>query len=92
MNYDEKNWMLLTKALHSIDRSNIDVLNRAQILDDSLNLAYAGILDYNIALDLVAYLRNEEDYLPWTAAYHELEYIYTLLGYNENFQVILNTL
>ena len=54
--------------------------NRAQILDDSLTLAKAGLLDYPIALGTTEYLENEVDYIPWTAAISELNYIGKLLG------------
>lgn len=50
-------------------------MNRAQIMDDAFNLAEAGILDYDIAMDLTDYLEHERDYLPWQAALSSLGYI-----------------
>ena len=43
-------------------------MNRAQLLDDSLNLARAGVLPYGTALDLAEYLEKEVDYIPWFSA------------------------
>ena len=41
VNYDEQNWNLITNQLIS-DHTGIGTMNRAQIMDDSLNLARAG--------------------------------------------------
>ena len=41
VNYEQKNWNLLTKQL-KLDHTKIHMINRAQLLDDSLNLAMAG--------------------------------------------------
>lgn len=87
MNYDAKNWLLLSNTLNSLDYQKIHLLNRAQIMDDALNLAFSGVIEYEIALQLVSYLKQEHHYLPWTAAYHELEHLYTLLGDSSSFQV-----
>ena len=59
MNYDARNWRLLTNQLMS-SRNEIDSTNRAQIVDDSLNLARAGELSYDVALNVSAYLIGEQ--------------------------------
>jgi aminopeptidase N len=51
------------------------VVNRAQLIDDSLNLARAEIIDYSIPLQILKYLRMEIDYVPWAAADRGLGYI-----------------
>ncbi len=53
--------------------------NRAQIIDDYLNLARANLTMYETALELTRYLKHERDYAPWTAASVALDYIDTLL-------------
>ncbi|KAB0800418.1 hypothetical protein PPYR_06158 [Photinus pyralis] len=76
VNYDNKNWQLLTQQL--LDKNgfkNFSSTNRAQLLDDSLNLAAAGFLDYDIALNLTRYLTNERDCVPWMTAFIGLDYI-----------------
>ena len=45
VNYDERNWKLIIDQLNS-DHESIHVINRAQIIDDALNLARAGLLNY----------------------------------------------
>ena len=77
VNYDEDNWMELNSVLLS-DRSSINRLNRAQIYDDSINLARAGQLDYEIALDLSRALEFERDYIALEAGLRALYYVNTM--------------
>lgn len=67
VNYDPQLWALLIKQLHGNEYNKIHVLNRAQLVDDSLNLARAGLTHYNVALDVLRYLEAESDYPPWAA-------------------------
>lgn len=53
----------------------IHVLNRAQLLDDSFNLARAGLLEYTTALDLSRYLEYEDDQIPWYTAIDCFTYV-----------------
>lgn len=50
-------------------------MNRAQLLDDALNLARAGKLDYSVALQVTVYLHHDEDYIPWTAALNAFSFL-----------------
>lgn len=70
---------MLTKYLQdpSLFR-NIAPANRAQLIDDALNLARGGSLDYQIALDITKYLVHENDYVPWKAAISALTFIDTM--------------
>jgi len=68
VNYDENNWDLLINFLKSDNFEEIPPVNRAQLLDDSLNLARAGVLPYGTALYLVEYLEKDVDYIPWSSA------------------------
>nr|CAD7454244.1 unnamed protein product [Timema tahoe] len=80
VNYDEMNWRLLIGQLQDRDRfQQIGVINRAQLLDDALNLARAGLLNYSTALDVTKYLSTELEYLPWKAAFTGLGYINNML-------------
>ncbi|XP_063229949.1 uncharacterized protein LOC134535043 [Bacillus rossius redtenbacheri] len=75
VNYDEVNWQLLAAQLDSDQLQAVHAVNRAQLVDDSLNLARAGELDYGSALTLASYLRREEDYIPWSSAFTALGYL-----------------
>ncbi|XP_071539736.1 aminopeptidase N-like isoform X8 [Panulirus ornatus] len=74
VNYDDDNWNLLIKQLNT-NHTLIHVVNRAQIIDDALDLAQAGQLSYNTALNVNVYLRNETEYVPWESALSNLEYL-----------------
>ena len=78
VNYDEANWRMLIKALNE-DHTQIHVINRAQLIDDALNLAKAGLLSYEIALGVTSYLEKETEYIPWKAALNGMGYLKNML-------------
>uniref|UniRef100_A0A182LY12 Aminopeptidase n=1 Tax=Anopheles culicifacies TaxID=139723 RepID=A0A182LY12_9DIPT len=73
VNYDERNWELITNALLE-NWAAVHRLNRAQLIDDAYWLARSGRLDMRVALNLMTYLRGEREYAPWTAASVVLSY------------------
>ncbi|XP_063230525.1 aminopeptidase N-like [Bacillus rossius redtenbacheri] len=75
VNYDPENWRLLAGYLDSEYLDEIHVLNRAQLLDDALNLARAGQLEYSVALPLTRYLARETDYIAWYPALAALSFL-----------------
>jgi aminopeptidase N len=80
VNYDLENWKLITKHLNDPQHySEISQANRAQLMDDAMNLARADILDYSVAMDLTKYLKHEADYVPWKTAISNLFYIDSML-------------
>lgn len=81
VNYDENNWRQLAVALNGDEDhfKNIHLLNRAQLLDDSLDLAINDRLNVTIAFDIFRYLENEVDYIPWAAAENGLNHYYNKL-------------
>jgi len=78
VNYDKKNWQLIAQQLNR-DHLSIHVVNRAQIIDDAINLAKSGHLDYQTALSVTGYLSKEVEYVPWVSALNGLSYINTML-------------
>ncbi|CAL1295996.1 unnamed protein product [Larinioides sclopetarius] len=78
VNYDEHNWKLLIQQFQN-DHEKINAVNRAQIIDDSLDLARAGQLNYHIALNTTLYLKKEDDYVPWKAALHGFSFIDSMI-------------
>lgn len=79
VNYDRANWQMIIKQLNKQNFKEISTINRAQLIDDALNLARAGKLDYSIALDVTSYLAHETEYLPWKAAFNALQYLDDML-------------
>ncbi|KAI8424594.1 hypothetical protein MSG28_003037 [Choristoneura fumiferana] len=81
INYDQRNWQMLIKILNDPSRfEKIHPINRAQIVDDAMNLALSGRLDYKTALDIINYLAHETSYVPWKAGLVALGYIDTMLS------------
>ncbi|CRL06584.1 CLUMA_CG019460, isoform A [Clunio marinus] len=68
VNYEEDLWNLLINQLNGNDSNVIHLLNRAQLIDDSLNIARAGMISYEIPFAILEYLQREVDYVPWSAA------------------------
>ncbi|XP_052016126.1 aminopeptidase N [Apodemus sylvaticus] len=82
VNYDESNWRKLQTQLQT-DLSVIPVINRAQIIHDSFNLASAGELPITLALNNTLFLANETEYMPWEAALSSLNYFKLMFDRSE---------
>lgn len=79
MNYDKENWQMLIKQLNQGNFKEVSTINRAQLIDDALNLARTGKLNYSTALDVTSYLVRETEYLPWKAALTAMSYLNSML-------------
>lgn len=73
VNYDERNWELITNSLIT-NWASVNRLNRAQLIDDAFWLARSERLDLEIFMKLLTYLKDEREYAPWTAASNALSY------------------
>ncbi|XP_030374192.1 aminopeptidase N-like [Scaptodrosophila lebanonensis] len=87
VNYDACNWDLITKSLYSKEFRRIHVMNRAQLIDDALALAWSGHMDYKQALELLRYLQHENEFMPWRAALDQLIAIYRIMRQTSDFDV-----
>ena len=58
---------------------SIDRINRGQIFNDLFNLAKAGHVSYDLAMDSTKYLFNENDYIPWKSGLISLGYLRLML-------------
>lgn len=88
--YDQKNWNLLIDHLNSPHFTEIDVSNRAQLIDDAMDLAWTGDQDYDIALRVVKYLFQEFEYIPWKAALVNLNAVNRMLKRTPQYQVFID--
>lgn len=79
VNYDKENWQMLIKQLNQGNFKEVSTINRAQLIDDALNLARTGKLNYSTALDVTSYLVRETEYLPWKAALTAMSYLNSML-------------
>ncbi|XP_052630569.1 thyrotropin-releasing hormone-degrading ectoenzyme isoform X2 [Harpia harpyja] len=86
VNYDIRNWRLLINQL-TRNHEVISVSNRAGLIDDAFNLARAGYLPQNIPLEIIRYLSEEKDFLPWHAASRALYPLDKLLDRTESYNI-----
>lgn len=82
VNYEPENWLKIHDTLLKNSKA-IGKLNRAQILDDSFNLARAGQLNYHVPLNISLYLSQEEEYVPLQAGLNALKYLQTMMWNTE---------
>lgn len=68
VNYDTQNWLNIKEALMKEGHDNIHVMNRAQVVDDLFNLARGGVVNYDVAVDIIRYIKKEKHYIPWLSA------------------------
>ncbi|XP_030370508.1 glutamyl aminopeptidase [Scaptodrosophila lebanonensis] len=89
VNYEESLWKELIEKL--IDNpTSFDTADRANLLNDAFALADAAQLSYNIALELIAYLPQERDFVPWYVAAEALKKLQTSLMYSQVYVDYLN--
>ncbi|XP_063912538.1 aminopeptidase N-like isoform X2 [Zophobas morio] len=83
VNYDEANWKSLTENIMLLPP-----LIRAQLISDSMDLARANLLDYDIPLKLVQLmaLRDKDImFVPTHVAFKKLEYLSDMLSSTPSF-------
>ncbi|XP_022908789.2 aminopeptidase N-like [Onthophagus taurus] len=81
--YDENLQSRLINQLKSEGFVDIDVMNRAQIVDDLFNFAQTKLIKYGQVLDMTMYLTRESDYYPWYAAITGFNYLIRQSGSNK---------
>lgn len=77
--YDKRNYKLIVRELNGPNFKKINSLNRAQLIDDAMDLAWSGEQDYGIALAMINYLHQEDEYIPWKSALDNLRTVNRLL-------------
>ena len=73
--YEEENWIALIQSLKT--KKSINLLDRAQLIDDIMNLARSNHASYDLVLDLLTYLRHESDFIPWESAFKALDFLHS---------------
>ncbi|XP_066149975.1 aminopeptidase N-like [Euwallacea fornicatus] len=97
VNYDETLWDRLILVL-SNSYETIDVVNRAQLLDDVFNIARSiegseenQKQNYLRAFKLANYLKNETEYHPWYTFFVEIQYLLDRIQDDETLNVLKKT-
>jgi hypothetical protein len=76
VNYDEKNWNLLSEYLQTeTGRNAIPVYTRAKLLHDAWNLAYSGQLSFAIAFDMTLFMKHERHHIVWNPVFTFIDHI-----------------
>ena len=75
VNYDDALWNGLQQALKKPDYDGITRINRAQIVNDAMNLARAGVISYQKAFNIISFLEKDTDYYPWYSAFSAFTYL-----------------
>ena len=88
VNYDKKNWELLIQQLNT-DYTKIHEINRVTLIDDSFNLGRAEKISQKLFLDIVKYLENEKDPMPWKVAFNGLSFIGKIILMNKYLNLFL---
>ncbi|KAM3940520.1 glutamyl aminopeptidase [Leptodactylus fuscus] len=78
VNYELQIWNQLATLIDTNHKA-FTAGDRAGLIDDVFSLARAEKLDYDVALNLTKYLKNEKDYLPWVRAISGLSYLMDML-------------
>ncbi|KAI4492598.1 hypothetical protein M0804_002389 [Polistes exclamans] len=69
VNYDTDNWKKIAEYLNTENYTKIHPLNRAQIIDDSSYMVHTKRLNPIVFLEIINYLWQETDYIPWYSAF-----------------------
>ncbi|XP_046435909.1 glutamyl aminopeptidase-like isoform X1 [Neodiprion fabricii] len=79
VNYEKAEWMALSNVLQ-YNHKTFSASDRTHLLEDAFSLADATELDYDIAMDMTAYLVGETHFVPWKVAASKLSTINFLLA------------
>ena len=71
---DPEQWQSFAKLLLD-DPESLGPMDRASLLNDAFALAEAGLLNYTVPLDMIAYLAKETHLVPWDTVYNSLNQI-----------------
>ncbi|XP_055549676.1 aminopeptidase N-like [Wyeomyia smithii] len=85
VNYELSHWMKLAYVLDE-NFESLPYSTLTMIVDDALNLARLGLLDYSTAFNVISFLKkNDELYQPWKNALENLGFIYDALVDHPNY-------
>ncbi|PFX22359.1 Glutamyl aminopeptidase [Stylophora pistillata] len=74
VNYDIDNWKALYNQLNT-DHTLISAADRSGLIDDAFHLARSDELGYELALEMIEYIRNEAEYSPLITFLRNMDYI-----------------
>lgn len=84
--YDEENYKLITKELIEGNLTKIHLTSRSQLIDDAFNFARSGRLGYSVVFQLINYLENEREFVPWASAFRGLEFVHRMTAASTSYE------
>ncbi|XP_062121831.1 aminopeptidase N [Drosophila sulfurigaster albostrigata] len=76
VNYDNKNWKMLSDILQTDNgRKQIPPYTRAKLLHDAWNLAFAGDLSFSAALNMTLFIKYERNHIVWNPVFTFIDQI-----------------
>jgi hypothetical protein len=84
MDYSEANWENLALALKA-KNIRLEAEDRANIIHNLFMNAFSEKNRYNLVVDVLSYLRNERELVPWRATYKHLMQMISILEYRNSF-------
>ncbi|KAF5289208.1 hypothetical protein FQR65_LT00095 [Abscondita terminalis] len=90
VNYDDTLWDRINLALNKSNFDKIENMNRAQIVDDAMNLARSNLISYQRAFNIVSYLVKETDYYPWYSAFNAFSFLRRRIPRETKLRELLN--
>lgn len=79
---------IISTLNNAIKFKQIHLLNRAQLILDTLSFPIIDELDYNVTFKLLNYLKHEDEFSPWESALNSLSTIDGFLKRTPNFQIL----
>ncbi|GFR93955.1 glutamyl aminopeptidase [Elysia marginata] len=67
------------------DQWKLSSPDRSGLLNDAFSLAAAGLVSYEVPLQLMSYLAKEREYVPWASALTGVSYIHRMLRLDPEF-------
>lgn len=83
--YDKDNYKLIAEALNGDELSKIHIVTRAQLINDVYNFAETNRTSYEQYFDIIRYLKNETEYVPWAPTVAGLNTITRLYAASPSF-------
>ena len=87
VNYQPSDWNLLIEQLKQKPTA-LSIKDRTSILFDANQLSDKALLDYETLFNLLSYLKNENDYLPWSVASSSISSIESKLTSTSSFSIV----
>ncbi|XP_025159189.1 aminopeptidase Ey-like [Harpegnathos saltator] len=78
VNYDEESWNRIEIFLHSNNYNKINVLNRAQLIDDAYYFMMQGCVSPFRFWKIVSYLKRDVNYVAWYPMFNILSFMWPI--------------